>query len=204
MARRRRNTGNGKANGGASGVSRAPLMGSGAMLPVLEKESTHPCFSCQLCCTYMAVEIDAPTTNTEYDYLVWYLYHAGVSVFVDWEGDWYLKVDSRCEHLTDAGLCGVYENRPVICREFSFEDCEKNNTDGPPDKWLFDTADQFLVWLKKQRPKSHARFRQFLQLKKRKVKTAKALRRVKVSELPAPLFVSAGPGTQGAKAGSPG
>ncbi|UCE86823.1 MAG: YkgJ family cysteine cluster protein [Deltaproteobacteria bacterium] len=191
MARRRSRPedgrANGKANGGPVRGARAATEARGASLPVLQKEATHPCFSCQLCCTYMAVEIDAPTTNTEYDYIVWYLYHAGVSVFIDWEGDWYLKVDSRCEHLTDAGLCGVYENRPVICREFSFEDCEKNNTDGPPDKWLFETAEQFITWLKKQRPKSYARFQAFLRQKKKQLKTAKALRRVKVTDLPLPL-----------------
>ncbi len=185
MARTANGSGNGRAGrAGAESGTASPL------LPVLQKEPTHPCYNCQLCCTYMAVEIDPPTTNTEYDYMVWYLYHEGVNVFVDWEGDWFLKYDARCRQLTDAGLCGVYENRPVICREFSFQDCERNSGDDAPDRWLFRTADEFIDWLRKQRPKSYARFRQFQRMKKRKVKTAKELRRVKIQDVALPLALA--------------
>ena len=48
----------------------------------MEKQSDHPCFECVQCCTYVAIEIDTPTTMKEYDYIVWYLYHQGVSIFV--------------------------------------------------------------------------------------------------------------------------
>ena len=164
-------------NGSRAGPASVPFP-----LPLLEKESTHPCFSCALCCTYMALEIDNPSTNTEYDYLVWYLYHEGVSVFVDWEGDWYLKFESRCTHLTPNGMCGVYEDRPAICRDFSFLECERNNPEEPPDKWLFETADAFLDWFGRQRPKASERFQAFLAKKKRE-KTPRELRRVKISEL---------------------
>lgn len=181
------------ANGGArSAPARAGGDSrTGAAARVLQKQSTHPCYECALCCGYVAIEIDAPTTNAEYDYIVWYLYHAGVSVFVDWEGDWFFKVESRCEHLTESGMCGVYEDRPLICREFSFEDCEKNAVDDdPPDKWLFLTADDFLGWLQKQRPKSYARFRKFQREKKRKVKTQPELRRVKITDVALPVLPS--------------
>src|SRR5262245_32665816 len=75
------------------------------LLPLLQKEDAHPCFNCARCCTYIAVEIDAPTTNREYDYVVWYLYHPDVSVFVDWNSQWFVKFDSRCRNLTPQGLC---------------------------------------------------------------------------------------------------
>lgn len=165
----------------------APARANGSGADAVEKESTHPCFDCALCCTYLAVEIDEPTTNTEYDYIVWYLYHEGVSVFVDWEGDWYLKVDRRCQHLTGSGLCGIYDERPAICRDFSHEDCERNSGDDAPDKWLFESADQFLGWLRRRRPKSYQRFRAFQRGKKR-AKGAPALRRVKVTQVALPVL----------------
>jgi Fe-S-cluster containining protein len=112
----------------------------------------------------VAIEIDAPTTNTEYDQIVWYLYHDGVEVFVDWDGDWHVLFRTRCENLTSAGLCGVYERRPVICKDFDWRECERRFTpeDGPPDKHSWVRADEFVAWFQKQRPKAFARYQAHL------------------------------------------
>jgi Fe-S-cluster containining protein len=152
------------------------------LLPILEKASDHPCFECALCCKYIAIEIDTPTTNREYDYLVWYLYHPGVSAFVDWDGTWFIRFETRCRHLTSQGLCGIYERRPAICQEFDWKDCERHVTDSPPDKWLFESADQFLAWLAKQRPKSYQRFEAWNR-KRARTRTSAELRRLKVAAL---------------------
>jgi len=128
----------------------------------LEKESEHPCHACTACCNYIALEIDEPTTNREYDYIRWYLFRPNVKVYVDWDGDWHLQVDSDCENLLPNGLCGVYETRPKICRDFDWNDCEKHNDD-PAEKWLFATAEEFLAWFAKQRPKAFARYEVFLE-----------------------------------------
>ena len=97
----------------------------------LSLAADHPCFGCAQCCKYIAIEIDAPTTMQEYDYLVWYLVHPGVSVFVDFDNSWFVKFDSRCQHLQPSGMCGIYETRPAICREFSHTDCERHLKDEP-------------------------------------------------------------------------
>jgi uncharacterized protein len=153
----------------ARGPGSGPVaVGVPRLLPVLQKASDHPCFECALCCTYVAVEIDRPTTMKEYDHIVWYLYHAGVSVFVDWNGDWFVKLESRCENLTPQGLCGIYERRPGICKDFDWRNCERHVTDEPPDKWLFRSAPEFLAWLERQRPKAHARYQEFLACKHEK------------------------------------
>jgi len=181
---------------GTNGSGAAPASGAahGAngsapepeLLPlIVEKESTHPCFGCAKCCHYVAIEIDRPSTPKEYDYLVWYLIHPGVSVFVDWNGDWFVKFESRCRHLTPQGLCGIYEERPAICRDFDWQDCEMHVQDEPPDKWIFETADAFLAWLEKQRPTAYRRFQQWKRERARKKGDA-ALRRVKVTRAPAP------------------
>ena len=171
-------------SGGGMGdhVTNGPVL-----LPLLEKESAHPCFECALCCTYIAVEIDAPTTNREYDYLVWYLYHDRVSVFVDWDGAWFVKFETRCRHLTPQGLCGVYETRPAICKDFDWKDCERHVTDEPPDKWLFETPDEFLTWFARQRPTAHRRFRAWNRERGR-TRTPAELRRVKVTDLKLPAL----------------
>lgn len=134
--------------------------GGERLLPVIQKASDHPCHECAKCCTYVAVEIDTPTTPREYDQIVWYLYHQGVEVFVDWDGAWHVLFRTRCENLTSAGLCGVYARRPAICKDFDWRECEQRFTpeDGPPDKHAWASADEFLAWLRKQRPKAFARY----------------------------------------------
>jgi Fe-S-cluster containining protein len=138
--------------------------GGERLLPVIQKQSDHPCFECAKCCTYVAVEIDTPTTNTEYDQIVWYLYHRGVEVFVDWEGAWHVLFRTRCENLTDAGLCAVYERRPAICKDFDWRECEQRFTleDGPPDKHTWSSASDFLAWFAKQRPRAFAKYQAHL------------------------------------------
>jgi Fe-S-cluster containining protein len=141
--------------------------GGERLLPVIQKESDHPCFACAKCCTYVAIEIDDPSTNAEYDQIVWYLYHAGVEIFVDWDNDWHVLFRTRCDNLTPAGLCGIYERRPAICKDFDWRECEQRFTpeDGPPDKHAWVKAEDFLAWLAKQRPKAHARYREHLRKK---------------------------------------
>jgi len=129
------------------------------------KQSDHPCFDCVRCCTYVAIEIDVPTAMKEYDYIVWYLYHQNVSVFVDWEGDWFIKFETRCQHLTPGGLCDVYASRPVICKDFDWRECENRIGNEPADKWLFETSDEFLRWFEKRKPKTFRRFQKYMRKK---------------------------------------
>jgi hypothetical protein len=152
----------GAAGRGGGRRGQTPPAGGLRLLPVLNKASDHPCFQCARCCTYMAVEIGSPQSMSDYDHVVWYLYHDGVSVFVDWNGDWFLKFESRCRNLTPQGLCGIYEHRPGICKDFDWRECENTIRDEPPDKWLFETAESFLAWFEERRPKAFRRYQEFL------------------------------------------
>jgi Fe-S-cluster containining protein len=186
----RRRSGRAKSNGstaaGANGAGTSGTQGSGLeLLPVINLAPDHPCVDCAQCCHYVAIEIDAPTTMTEYDYMLWYLVHPGVSVFVDFDNAWFVKFDSRCQHLQPNGMCGIYETRPVICREFDWKECERHLVDEPADKWLFTGADAFLAWFEKQRPRTYKKFLAF-QKEHRRKKTPKELRRVKITALPLP------------------
>jgi Fe-S-cluster containining protein len=126
-------------------------------LPLLQLPTAHPCHECGACCDYVAIEIDNPTCFKDYDNVHWYLVHRGVSVYVDWEGDWYIEFETRCEHLSDHATCAVYENRPGICSEFSWDECEKTTKEAAW-KYRFVTQEEFLAWHREKRPKSFARY----------------------------------------------
>jgi uncharacterized protein len=75
------------------------------------------------CCRYFALPIDAPTELKDFEYIRWYLLHDRASVFTEDE-TWYLLVHTTCKHLLPDNRCGIYETRPEICREYSTENCE--------------------------------------------------------------------------------
>lgn len=83
------------------------------------------------CCRYFALPIDTPSTRKDFEFIRWYLLHGRASVFVD-EGDWYLMVHTECKHLQDNHRCGIYNHRPLICREYSTNNCEYE------DDWTYD------------------------------------------------------------------
>lgn len=93
-------------------------------LPVLPSGPV-PCLSCGLCCGYVAVEIDGPETLRGATDILWYLYHPGVSVYVD-EDEWMVQFETRCQHQLPDNRCGIYETRPQICREYDETTCEVN------------------------------------------------------------------------------
>ena len=75
------------------------------------------------CCRYFSLPIDTPTTWDDYDSIRWYLAHDRVIVYVE-KGTWYLLVMSNCNHLTADNRCGIYFNRPKICRDYKTTNCE--------------------------------------------------------------------------------
>jgi Fe-S-cluster containining protein len=83
------------------------------------------------CCRYFAFPIDTPTEWQDFDYLRWYLLHEHASVFVE-DDCWYLLVHNRCKYLGDDHLCGIYETRPQICRDYTTDNCEYE------DDWVYE------------------------------------------------------------------
>jgi Fe-S-cluster containining protein len=126
-------------------------------LPLITLPDAHPCHACGQCCTYVAVEIDAPTAFDDYENIYWYTAHRGVSVYVDWDGDWYIEFQAVCEHLTPERTCGVYSVRPKMCSDFSSDECEITTRERAW-KYRFETPDEFFSWFREKRPASFARF----------------------------------------------
>jgi Fe-S-cluster containining protein len=83
------------------------------------------------CCRYFALPIETPTERKDFDYIRWYLLHERASVFVD-DGDWYLLVHTVCRHLQPDNRCGIYDTRPQICRDYSTDKCEYD------DSWVYE------------------------------------------------------------------
>ena len=126
-------------------------------LPLLALPTTHPCKGCGACCRYIAIEIDSPTGYRDYDHIYWYLVHRNVSVYIDWEGDWFVEFQTVCEHLTDASTCGIYSERPAICSDFSWDTCEKT-TGEDAHKVLWEEPGEFMAWLEAKRPKAFQKY----------------------------------------------
>lgn|GEM_PF-799000 len=91
------------------------------------------------CCSYFALPMETPTERNDFENIRWFMLHGRVSVFVD-SGTWFLCVFNKCDHLQPDNMCGIYETRPQICRDYSTDSCEYDN-DGIYDQ-LFETPDQ--------------------------------------------------------------
>lgn len=86
---------------------------------------SNPCSQCKgMCCRYIAIAVETPKTRRDYDDLRWYLCHENISVFLE-KDKWYVMVKNTCRHLDQAtNLCGIYQTRPRICREFPPVQCD--------------------------------------------------------------------------------
>lgn len=93
------------------------------------------------CCRYFALPIETPTDRDDFNNIRWYLLHGEAAVFVE-DGDWYLMVLADCKHLMDDHRCGIYEDRPGICRKYTTDECEFED-DALYEKY-FETPEQ--VW----------------------------------------------------------
>ena len=76
-----------------------------------------------LCCRYFALPIETPEDREDYDDVRWYLSHNNITVFVE-DGDWYINIKNKCQHLKKDYMCGIYNTRPKICRNYSRNDCD--------------------------------------------------------------------------------
>jgi len=91
---------------------------------------SDPCDKCKaLCCQYFCFEIDEPDDYDEFEDIRWYLCHEGVSIHVDDDDDWYIQIENKCKMLDENHRCTIYDNRPIICRNYDYATCETNGDD---------------------------------------------------------------------------
>ena len=100
------------------------------------------------CCTYFCFQIDTPDDFGEFEDIRWFLCHEGVSVHVDEKGDWYISIANRCGKLDARGRCTIYDDRPVICRKYPPDQCDRTMRDYGYAE-LFETPEQVEAHAKK-------------------------------------------------------
>jgi Fe-S-cluster containining protein len=105
-----------------------------------------------LCCRYFALPLDNPETVEDYDNIRWYLMHENVVVFIE-KKQWYIGIMSRCKHLQNDNRCGIYNQRPRVCRSYSSENCEYHGGEYEFDV-LFTSAQQLREYAEKKLKRS--------------------------------------------------
>ncbi len=111
-----------------------------------------PCVACGLCCTYVAFDVDEPSTPKRATEILWHLYHPGVAVYRDGD-EWLVQFETKCQHQADDNKCKIYRRRPHICREHAEAWCEVN---AEHEGMYFGTPGEFLDYLQRRRKKVYA------------------------------------------------
>lgn len=75
------------------------------------------------CCTYITQHIPTPRSKQDFEHMLWQISHRNVQFYKDSDG-WFLLIDTACNHLLPDGKCGIYDERPRICRDYSNDYCE--------------------------------------------------------------------------------
>lgn len=123
------------------------------VIPIKPAEMTpeNKCDFCtnSKCCTYVTQKIPTPRSKDDFDHLLWQVSHNNVSAYKDEDG-WFLLFDTKCNHLLPNGRCGIYEERPQVCRDYSNDYCE---FDAPAEDGFdlyFETYESLLAYCKKR------------------------------------------------------
>ena len=117
----------------------------------VEITTENKCSFCEgsKCCTYITQQIDTPRSKSDFDYLLWQTSHKDVQVYKDEDG-WFLLVNRSCMHLQKDGRCGIYETRPIICREHTNDYCEFDSNAEDDFDLFFDGYHSLLEYCRKR------------------------------------------------------
>ena len=97
----------------------------------------------------MTQQIDTPRKKDDFQLMLWQISHANVEFYKDEDG-WFLMFITPCEHLKDNGQCGIYEQRPDICRDYSNDYCEYDSPAEEGFDLYFKTHEELLVYCRKR------------------------------------------------------
>lgn len=118
------------------------------------------CSKCKksICCNSINQQVDAPRSLEDFDHLLWQVSHENINIFKDADG-WFLHIHSRCQHLGDGGVCGIYETRPFVCRVYDNEHCELDTPIPEAAEMFFSNHDEFEKYCRKRFKKWDKRFK---------------------------------------------
>jgi Fe-S-cluster containining protein len=98
-----------------------------------------------ICCQYLTQQVDTPKTKADFDHLLWQLAHRDMQLFQDDEA-WFLLINNPCQHLLADGNCGIYETRPQVCRDYTNDWCELDESAEKGFKRFFNGYDALLEY----------------------------------------------------------
>ncbi|NOX08832.1 MAG: YkgJ family cysteine cluster protein [Gammaproteobacteria bacterium] len=101
------------------------------------------------CCTYLTQEIDTPRSKQDFEHILWQVSHQNIQAYKDEDG-WYLLINNPCTHLLDDGRCGIYDTRPLVCRDHTNDYCEYDAPAEDSFDLFFDGYKSLLKYCKKR------------------------------------------------------
>lgn len=101
------------------------------------------------CCQYVTQQIETPRKKVDFQLMLWQISHANVEFYKDEDG-WFLMFITPCEHIADDGQCGIYEQRPNICREYENDYCEYDASAEEGFKLYFRSHEELLTYCRKR------------------------------------------------------
>ncbi|HJO12196.1 MAG TPA: YkgJ family cysteine cluster protein [Gammaproteobacteria bacterium] len=118
------------------------------------------CSRCKksICCNSINQKVETPKTKLDFDHLLWQVSHENVNVFKDADG-WFLHVYTRCDHLLEGGVCNIYDTRPLVCREYDNDFCERDESIEEASEFFFTTYKQLEKYCRKRFKKWDKRFK---------------------------------------------
>ena len=111
-----------------------------------------------ICCTYITELLETPRSIVDFDHLLWQISHENVQIYKDEDG-WYLLINNKCRHLMPTGGCGIYEQRPNICRQHSNDHCEFDEPASAGFELFFEGYQDLLQYCEKRFKTWHTRFK---------------------------------------------
>ena len=111
-----------------------------------------------ICCTYVTQHLDAPRSKEDFQQLLWQISHDNISIYKDEDG-WTLLVTGNCQHLQINGDCGIYHQRPEICREHTNDYCEYDAPSEDGFDLYFRNYEELLTYCKKRYKKWDDQFK---------------------------------------------
>ncbi len=85
----------------------------------------------------------------DFDHLLWQISHRNIRIYKDDEG-WFLLIDAPCTHLLKDGRCGIYADRPRICREYTNDFCEYDQPAEDGFDMIFNGYEELLAYCRKR------------------------------------------------------
>ena len=117
------------------------------------------CSKCKksICCVSINQKIPTPKSKEDFDHLLWQVSHDNINIFKDSDG-WFLLINTRCNHLLEGGVCGIYDKRPWVCREYSNDFCEFDESIEEASELFFETHKKLEKYCRKRFKKWSKRF----------------------------------------------